>query len=188
MRFITLFVLILFFFSCNKKTRELTNTVSENNNKISITDTLTTKDPGINPHPEIEDYYTLDTINSQLITEKSFILIYPTQEELKETKELNESDFYVWKEDKEYWMSELKKIASNMNIKTITANKRKLHFITTHKNYTVDLDKDNEGSIFDFNLILFSPYKAPVFSKFVQPDEIFFKEYFDLKNSTSSED
>lgn len=115
-------------------------------------------------------------------------MIYPTEKQLKEAKELHETDFYVWKEDNDYWMSELKKIAKRLGIKTITVTKRKIRFISNKQQNTVDLDKKEKGNLFNYNLILFNPHKAPVFTNFVQPDEIFFEEYFDLKNSTSSED
>ena len=182
-------LILLFFSSCNQvkdqgpiSTERIdTITIIKNEEKF-------TSDYGINPHPKIEDYYTLDTINNQVINEKSFVLIYPTDQQLKEAKDFNESNFYVWKEDNDYWMSELKKIAKRLGIKTITVTKRKIRFISNKQQNTVDLDKKEKGNLFNYNLILFNPHKAPVFTNFVQPDEIFFEEYFDLKNSTSSED
>lgn len=184
---ITLLV-ILVFTSCNKvKDKEPLHTSRTNIiESIEKVDT-TISEYGINPHPKIEDYYTLDTINNQLINEKSFVLIYPTDKQLKEAKELNETDFYVWKEDNDFWMAKLKEIAKRLGIKTITVTKRKLHFISNNQQYTVDLDKKENGQLFHYNLILFTHHKKPVFTKFVQPNERLFNEYFDLKEDTSWE-
>jgi len=175
-------LILLFFSSCNQVkdqgpiSTERIDTITTIKNEEKFT-----SDYGINPHPKIEDYYTLDTINNQVINEKSFVLIYPTEKQLKEAKDFNESNFYVWREDNEYWMSELKKIAKQKGIKTITATKRKLTFISQDKKYTVDLDKKEEGNLFDYNLIIFTPEREPLFAGFVQPNEKFFNDYFDLK-------
>lgn len=176
----------LIFASCNEVKDKEPQHISKTDTVEAIKKVDTTiTDYGINPHPRIEDYCTLDTLNSQVINEKSFVLIYPTDDQLNKLKELNETDFYAWKEDNDYWMSELKEIAKQLEIQTITATKRKLTFISKSQKNIIDLDKKENGRLFSYNVILFTPEREPVFAEFIQPNEKFFNAYFDLKEIPS---
>lgn len=177
---INILALFLFFISCSQiKSNKVPKTKQKNIN-TSIQEKEIVVDYGINPNPKIKDYYVLDSLNSQIITEKCFVLIYPTDEKIEKLKELNETDFYALADDNNYWMSELIEISKKMKINTIKAKKRKLCFISKNQIYTVDLDKKDSGELFDWNLIIFNDSKTPEFSKFVEPNEVYLNKYFDL--------
>lgn len=178
LKILNVIALILFFSSCKeiKNNKEL-----KTQKKDIISDKeVIISEYGINPHPKISDYYVPDSLNSQIIKEKCFVLIYPTDKQIEKLKEINEKDFYLLADDNNYWMSELIEISKKMKINTIIANKRKLCFISNNQINTVDLDKKDSGQLFDWNLIIFNESKTPEFTKFVQPDEIYLKEYFNV--------
>ena len=180
MKRVPLLLVLLFLASCDqirttKGQEQLTTQKDSINNRQSK---ASNHDYGINFHPKIEEYYTTDKSDCQIIDEPCFVLIYPTDEQIKALKALNESDFYVVADDNNYYMAEVVELSKLMNVKSMTAKKRKLCFLSKTGHHTVDLNRNDHGELMDWNLIIFNPNKTPEFYSFSEPNKAYLITYF----------
>ena len=112
-----------------------------------------------------------DSIQSQHITESCAVLIYPTEQQINSEKEkIGEEDFYTIAGDYNFYMGNLIEPMQQLEIKTITAQKRILKFQGTDKDYIIDLDKKGSLDLPYWKAILFTKSNAPIFIEVTDTD------------------
>lgn len=119
-----------------------------------------------------------DSANNQSISENCIVLIYPTDQQIISEKErIGEEDFYIVADDNNFYMANLIDLAEELNINTVTAEKRILTFQGNIEDYIVNLDKKNQEELPHWNAIIFNKDKTPIFMEMVDLDKTELVEY-----------
>lgn len=129
---------------------------------------------------KIQEYFIKETgaFNNQTISEDCIVLIYPTDQQIAESKEeIGEEDFYIIADDNNFYMSNLIEFMKKINVTTITSNKRILKFIGNSEDYIVNLDKQNAPKLASWNAILFNKNREPIFIDIANFDEEYIVYY-----------
>jgi len=123
---------------------------------------------------EINHYFIseADSINSQIISDNCVVLIYPTEQQIiKEKEKFGEEDFHIITDDNNFYMSNLIELMQQLDIKTVTSEKRILKFLGNTEDYIVNLDKKNESELPHWNAILFNKKRSPIFIEMTDLDK-----------------
>lgn len=120
-----------------------------------------------------------DTVDYQYIDQNCAVLIFPTDEQIDHAKaQLGEEDFYIVADDNAFYMSNFIELMDQLNITTITCEKRQLKFFIQPQSLCMDLDQENIPEESYWNALLFQKDKAPIFVDLVAPDVDAIQLYF----------
>ncbi|MBN8701863.1 MAG: hypothetical protein J0M08_02285 [Bacteroidetes bacterium] len=170
--------------SCTSQTQQSDNKALDSLTTISA-DTIAKIDTssfGYEDYGKLESYLAKNKINSsslQVIDYDCAILIYPTENQIKEMeKENGEEAFYTIAEDSQFYQGNAIGIIDSLGIKTIKASGQFLRLKGDNETWDLDIRKKNLPA---WNIIFFKSAKEPQIISAIDLTIEQTKHYFELK-------
>jgi hypothetical protein len=126
----------------------------------------------------LQSYLTKATDSAEIIDFDCAVLIYPTEQQMEETKNtLGDDNFYIVADDNNWYQGRAIGLLDSLNIRHETAGGKYLTLKGRTKTWTLDIRKDNLPA---WNLIFFKTTKEPRIIPTAGLSITEIKEYFEI--------